>query len=66
MDFKMNYSGEQDAFRAVVRAWLEQHVPRDLNIPPDGSPLSTETQDPALVIVCQLTGNRFFLDCNKR
>ena len=27
-----------------VRAWLESYVPRDLLIPPDGSPLDLETQ----------------------
>ena len=28
-----------------VRSWLERYVPRDLRIPPDGSPLNTETQE---------------------
>ena len=28
----------------MVRSWLEQYVPRDLRIPPDGRPLDAETQ----------------------
>ena len=37
-------SEQQEAFRAVVRAWLEAHVPGDLDISPDGGPLSEEMQ----------------------
>ena len=29
----------------MVRGWLQQHAPRDLNIPPDGRPLTIETQE---------------------
>ena len=28
----------------MIRGWLEQYVPRDLRIPPDGKPLDAETQ----------------------
>ena len=45
MDFRVSYTRDQQAFRAVVQAWLEAHVPRDLDIPPDGSPLAPETQE---------------------
>ncbi len=44
MDFRQNYSMEQQAFRQVVRAWLGQHVPRDVDIPLDGGPLDPEIQ----------------------
>ena len=45
MDFSVSYTPEQQAFRAAARAWLEEFVPRDLIIPPDGSPLDSDTQE---------------------
>ena len=45
MDFEKDETQEQSNFRLVVRSWLDQHAPRNLSIPPDGSPLSVETQD---------------------
>ena len=44
MDFRSPYTQQQQEFRAAVRAWLIQHFPRDLKIPPDGSPLDAENQ----------------------
>ncbi|PKB80968.1 MAG: hypothetical protein BZY88_07425 [SAR202 cluster bacterium Io17-Chloro-G9] len=45
MDFKEDSSPEQRNFRLVVRSWLEQHAPKNLSIPQDGSPLAVETQE---------------------
>lgn len=45
MDFETRSSEQREAFRAVVRSWLEAHVPRDLVVPPDGAPLDPETQE---------------------
>ena len=44
MDFEIKYTEEQKAFRATVRAWLEEYAPRDLNIPLDGRPLDQRAQ----------------------
>ena len=44
MDFRSPYTAEQQAFRAAARAWLAEHFPRGLKIPPDGSPLDAENQ----------------------
>ena len=44
MDFEVHYTEEQEAFRVVFRAWLDEHAPQDLDIPPDGRPLDAETQ----------------------
>ncbi|HJN85823.1 MAG: acyl-CoA dehydrogenase family protein [Dehalococcoidia bacterium] len=45
MDFEVHHSTEQESFRTVVRAWLEEYAPRDLNIPPDWRPLDPATQE---------------------
>ena len=45
MQFETDRSPEQRNFRLVVRSWMDQHAPRDLSIPQDGSPLPPETQD---------------------
>ena len=45
VDFKSPYTKEQQVFRAAVRAWLIEHFPQDLTVPPDGSPLDAENQD---------------------
>ena len=45
MDFDASYTPEQQAFRGAARAWLEEYAPRDLNVPPDGSPLNAEIQE---------------------
>ena len=44
MDFRSPYTRQQQEFRAVARAWLIEHFPRELKIPPDGSPLDAENQ----------------------
>ena len=44
MDFRSPYTEEQQAFRVAARAWLYEHFPRDLKVPPDGSPLDAENQ----------------------
>ena len=44
MALEAGYSEGQQQFRAAVRAWLEHNAPGDLDIPPDGAPLSPETQ----------------------
>lgn len=45
MDFGNRYSKEQQAYRIAVRTWLQYNAPKDLRIPPDGSPLNSETQE---------------------
>ena len=45
MDFEVHHSSEQESFRTVVRAWLEEYAPRDLDIPPDWRPLEPATQE---------------------
>ena len=44
MDFRSPYTEEQQAFRLAARAWLQEHFPRDLKVPPDGSPLDADNQ----------------------
>lgn len=44
VDFRSPYTEEQQAFRAAARAWLIEHFPRDLKVPPDGSPLDADNQ----------------------
>ena len=44
MDFRSPYTEEQQAFRAAARAWLSENFPRNLKVPPDGSPLDAENQ----------------------
>ena len=44
MDFRSPYTEQQQAFRLAARVWLSQHFPRDLKIPPDGSPLDDANQ----------------------
>ena len=45
MDFQTGYSEQQQAFRAVVRSWMEAHAPRDLDVPADGSPIAADAQE---------------------
>ena len=42
MDFEPRYSEEQQQFRTEVRAWLEQHVPKDLANPADSAKTTYE------------------------
>ncbi len=44
MDFNTNYTPEQQAFRIAISGWLDEHAPKNLRFPPDGSPLNAETQ----------------------
>ena len=44
MDFEIHYTDQQQRFREALRAWLDDNVPKDLDIPPDGRPLDKETQ----------------------
>ena len=45
MDFDVHYTAEQEFFRAMLRAWLEEHAPRDLRVSREKGPLDNETQD---------------------
>ena len=45
MNFERKYTRDQQAFRGVVRSWLQHNSPGPLNIPPDGRPLDQETQE---------------------
>lgn len=45
MDFHTGYTTDQQAFRAVLRSWLDQHAPTGLEVPPDGRPLDQATQE---------------------
>ena len=42
MNFELEYTAEQEAFRREVREWLGQHVPGDLEHPIDSHDLSLE------------------------
>ncbi len=44
MDFEIHYTEEQETFRTIVRAWLEEHLPRNIYIPLDDRALDQETQ----------------------
>lgn len=45
MNFDVQYTDEQQAFRVEARAWLEEHVPEDLRFPLEhGEPLETYLQ----------------------
>lgn len=46
MDFDIHYTEEQEAFRAVVRAWLKEHAPTPLPIRSDGRPMEPEALAP--------------------
>ncbi len=46
MDFDVHYTPEQESFRIVLRAWLEERAPKGLNISADGRPLPPEVQAP--------------------
>ena len=54
MDFEIHYTEEQHLFRTSLRAWLEDNVPSDLDIPLDGRPLDRETQDILKEFRCKL------------
>ena len=54
MDFEIKDTKTQKAFRTVVRAWLDEHAPRDLDIPSDGSPLKSDTQERVKEFQCKL------------
>lgn len=45
MDFEFHYTEEQEQFRALLQAWLEDNAPTDLEVSMDGRPLDRETQD---------------------
>lgn len=45
MDFAEKYTSEQQAFRVAVRAWLWENMPKNIDIPQEGSPLDTATQE---------------------
>ena len=40
MDFELKFTPEQERFRTQVRAWLEEHAPKDLEMPADPSQLT--------------------------
>jgi alkylation response protein AidB-like acyl-CoA dehydrogenase len=45
MNFRAEYSEQQQAFRSVVRTWMEHHAPRGLDVPGDGSPIAPDAQE---------------------
>ena len=54
MDFEIHYTDQQQQFREALRAWLDDNVPKDLDIPPDGRPLDKETQQRVKDFRCKL------------
>ena len=54
MDFEIHYTDQQQRFREALRAWLDDNVPKDLDIPPDGRPLDKETQQKVKDFRCKL------------
>ncbi len=42
MDFALPYTPEQEAFRAEVRAWLDENIPEEMKEPVDGRDFSKE------------------------
>ena len=42
MDFELKFTPQQERFRAKVRAWLEDHAPKDLEQPADPGQLTHE------------------------
>ncbi len=44
LDFEVRETDEQEEFRVWFRAWLEENIPKDMDIPPDGRVLSDDAQ----------------------
>lgn len=45
LDFDIHYSAEQEAFRQVIREWLDVFTPQGVSLPADGRPLEPEVQE---------------------
>ncbi len=54
MDFEIHYTDQQQRFREALRAWLDDNMPKDLDIPADGRPLNKDTQQKVKDFRCRL------------